>query len=494
MRKLRQAHRVNNFLASMRLLVVMSALALLGIPTAITAGGVRAGKEFQALIQERAELIAEAKVVFDEARERDDHSLTEEETERDDAIQARLDTLNTDIALLERQRNRERDLTAGAPAAEDANTRSPIHTRPNTPSGGPFASLGDQLQTIYAAQVLGNVEAKEKLLSVAAFNDSVMPADFRADALGAGIAIDSDGGFLVQTDISSEIMRKMHDVGDLLGRVKRIPLEAIANGIKLPMIDESSRADGSRLGGIRGYWVEEGEAPTATKPTFAQLELKLHKVAAIGYASEELLAHASAMTAILVDGFAEELRFKVEDAIFEGDGAGKPQGFTAANAVIPIAKEGGQDAATVRHDNLKKMWARAYGRSRANMIWMINQDVEPALDDLAKIIGTAGVEPSYVTYGIDGVQRIKGRPVVVSEYCSTLGTVDDIVLVDPTQYVLIDRGGVQSAQSLHVRFTTDEMAFRATYRVDGGSLWKEAVTPFKGTNTQSPFITLATRA
>ena len=68
------------------------------------------------------------------------------------------------------------------------------------------------------------------------------------------------------------------------------------------------------------------------------------------------------------------------------------------------------------------------------------------------------------------------------------------MLVDFSQYAFIDRGGVQNAQSLHVRFTTDEMTFRATYRVDGGSLWKEALTPFKGTNTVSPFITLATRA
>jgi len=214
----------------------------------------------------------------------------------------------------------------------------------------------------------------------------------------------------------------------------------------------------------------------------------------LGYATEELLAHASTMTVIFVDGFAEELRFKVEDAIFEGDGAGKPQGFTNANAMISIAKETGQAATTVVHENLKKMWARLDGRSRANAVWMINQDVEPALDELAKIIGTGGVEPSYVTYTPEGVQRIKGRPVMTSEYCSTLGTVDDIVLADMSQYAFVDRGGIQGAQSMHVRFTTDEMAFRATYRVDGGVLWKDALTPFKGSNTTSPFITLATRA
>ena len=46
---------------------------------------------------------------------------------------------------------------------------------------------------------------------------------------------------------------------------------------------------------------------------------------------------------------------------------------------------------------------------------------------------------------------------------------------------------------MHVRFTTDEMAFRATYRCDGESFWKSALTPFKGTKTQSPYVQLASR-
>lgn len=447
--------------------------------------------KYQELLQERADLIAEARVAIDAAIDSGGPMTAEQET-RDAEIQSRLDVITASIDQESKQRERERQVAAQTGIAPDNDLPSPepgqARVRYNTENGGPYASMGHQLLDIRAA-AMGNADARVRLMGVEAYHEQ----RFVADALGAGVAIDSDGGFLVQTDFASEILSKMHDVGDLLGRVRRFPLEANANGIKLPMVDESSRVDGSRMGGIRGYWVEEGEAPTASKPTFATLNLELHKVAALGYASEELLAHVPAMTVFFVDGFAEELRFKVEDAIFEGDGAGKPQGFTNANCVISIAKENGQAANTVLHDNLKKMWARGWARSRSNMIWLINQDVEPALDDLAKIIGTAGIEPNWVTYSPAGVLQIKGRPVVQSEYCSTLGTVDDIVLVALDQYFFVDRGGVQQAQSMHVRFTTDEMTFRATYRVDGGMSWKEALTPFKGTNTQSPVVTLATR-
>ena len=46
---------------------------------------------------------------------------------------------------------------------------------------------------------------------------------------------------------------------------------------------------------------------------------------------------------------------------------------------------------------------------------------------------------------------------------------------------------------MHVAFLTDEQVFRITYRVDGKPMWSVPLTPFKGTNTKSPFVALATR-
>ena len=49
-----------------------------------------------------------------------------------------------------------------------------------------------------------------------------------------------------------------------------------------------------------------------------------------------------------------------------------------------------------------------------------------------------------------------------------------------SQYILIDKGGVQSASSIHVRFVNDETVFRFVYRVDGLPIWQSPLTPFKG--------------
>ena len=88
-----------------------------------------------------------------------------------------------------------------------------------------------------------------------------------------------------------------------------------------------------------------------------------------------------------------------------------------------------------------------------------------------------------------------GRPVIPIEQCQTLGDKGDIILADMSQYILADKGGVQSASSIHVRFVNDESVFRFVYRVAGQPIWHSALTPFTGAaNTLSPFVTLNARA
>jgi HK97 family phage major capsid protein len=279
--------------------------------------------------------------------------------------------------------------------------------------------------------------------------------------------------------------------GEILSRVDTRTISG--DSIAYNVIDETSRATGSRAGAVQGYWVDQGTAPTASQIKLARIELKLRKVAALGYMTDELVADASALGGELESAFVDELIFQTEDAIVEGTGAGQPLGYQNAPCLVTVAKETGQAAATIAVANLSKMWARLPARSKKSAVWLINVDTEPQLDLLTIPAGTGAVEPRFVTYAPDGTLNIKGRPVVRVEYCATLGTVGDIALVDLTRYRLIRKGGPETASSIHVRFTQGEQAFKATYRVDGQPVPRSAITPFKGTNTLSPFVVLATR-
>ena len=430
---------------------------------------------YRTLLQERADSKGRIDAIF-QRLDAEDRDPTAEEKAEIEKGQARLRAIGESLRLYEDQFAAERDLPAiasfrgdGTPAAEAGAETFPT----------PFRSFGEQLQAVYRAAV----------------NHEVDPRLYRTAAQGAGEAVDSDGGFLVQQDFGSAIERRMYALGDVLGRVRKISVSG--NGLELRAIDESSRATGSRWGAVQGYWVDEGTAPTGSRPKFTKIPLRLVKVAALGYATDELLEDAPAMSGIYTEAFAEELLWLVENAIIRGTGAGQPLGVVAHAATVSVSKETGQAASTVVFENITKMWARMWARSRQNAAWLINQDIEPQLMGMSLNVGTGGIPVYLPANGLSGQPfgTLMGRPVLPIEYCSTLGTVGDIILADLSQYLLIDKvGGVRQATSIHVAFTTDEMAFRATYRVDGQPIWRSALTPANGSNTLSPFVTLATRA
>jgi len=87
-----------------------------------------------------------------------------------------------------------------------------------------------------------------------------------------------------------------------------------------------------------------------------------------------------------------------------------------------------------------------------------------------------------------------GRPIIPCEQCSSVGTEGDIIFADLSQYYLATKGGLQQAESIHVQFLTAETTFRFIYRADGQPAREKPLTPYKGSNTLSPFVTLETRS
>ncbi|MDD6996082.1 MAG: phage major capsid protein [Candidatus Borkfalkiaceae bacterium] len=399
--------------------------------------------------------------------EAEDRFLSEDE-------QKDIDKYEEEIRAWDESIGRAEKLLAIEP--EDRSTEKPeVKPTPAKDNEKRFASFGEQLMAAYRAATPGG-KVDERLTTRA--------------ASGLNESTPSDGGFLVQQDFVTELLKRTYETGILASKVKKIPISTNANGMKINAIDEDSRANGSRWGGVQTYWEGEADEITASKPKFRQMELSLKKLTGLCYATDELLQDAAALEAVIRQAFAEEFGFKIDDAILSGSGEGEPLGILNSGAIVTVAKEASQtDIITV--ENLIKMWNRLWSRSRANAVWYINQELEPYLYTL-KI----GDKPVYIPAG--GLSEkpygtLFGRPVVPIEQCSAAGEVGDIILADIGQYLLIDKGGVKSASSIHVRFLYDENVFRFIYRVDGKPIWTKPLTPYKGSATVSPFVTLAKR-
>ena len=337
----------------------------------------------------------------------------------------------------------------------------------------------------------------EQLIAVKDFSISNgMKVDARLKApAGLSEGQPSEGGFLVQTDFATTLLEKVYADSSVVGRVTRLGVGPNSNAVKIPAISESSRADGSRFGGIRAYWGAEAGTKTASQPAFDQVALELKKLYGMCYVTDELLEDAPILESWIRMAFAKEFDFKLTDAIINGDGSGKPLGIESAPCTISVAIETSQAADTILFENIIKMWARLYAPCRPNAVWLISQDIEPQLFSMSLAVGTGGIPVYMPAGGISGAPygTLMGRQVLPIEQCDNVGDVGDIILADLSQYIMIDKGGIKAASSIHVYFTTDQTAFRFVYRCDGQPWWRSALTPYNGGNTQSPFINLAAR-
>ena len=419
------------------------------------------------LKQKRAALIKEARAITDkvEAEKRD---IADVEQARFDEIMLEAEARKKDIEREEMLIEEERSLGK----VEDPEVRK------IEPEGQKkFNSLGEQLAAVISASTPGTRKIDDRLIESRA-----------ATGLGEGVA--ADGGFLVQTDFSTELLRQAFDTGLLASRVTKVPISSNANGVKINGVDETSRATGSRWGGVQIYSAAEAETVDNKKPKFKQLELKLNKIMGLCYLTDELVQDSTALESIVTQAFTEEFGFKLDDYIINGSGAGEPLGIMNSDALITVTRNTAND---IIFADILGMWKQFNPRSKSKGVWLVNNVSEVELYGMT----LTDYIPVYMPPGgISGAQygTIFGRPVINIEQTSDdVGTTGDIILADFSQYLMIDKGGLNTASSLHIRFLYDEQVLRFIYRCDGMPIWNSALTTYGGNNTVSPFVTLSTK-
>lgn len=308
----------------------------------------------------------------------------------------------------------------------------------------------------------------------------VDPRLAKIKATGMSEGVPADGGYLVPQEVSNTIIERMLNTGEILSRVSMDPVSG--NSMLYNGIDETTHV-GSLYGGIIGYWLNEGGTKTASKPKFYQLDLKLKKIAALCYATDEQLEDTANLESWITRTVPNVLRFYAEDAIVEGDGVGKPLGIMNSPSLITVTRE---DASEINFSDVSGMWGRRWVGT-PDYVWLVNPSAAGQLPTLA-----VGTTPVYIPPGgasVTPYAMLFGKPVIETEYCQALGTSGDIVLASLSQYQAISKGSVKSDTSIHVAFTTDETAFRFVYRIDGAPAWHSSLTPLHG-STVSPFVAL----
>lgn len=345
-----------------------------------------------------------------------------------------------------------------------------------------FAHVGEFFSAVRDAEVRGQIDPR--LIKN-------IPGSYQSEGVG------EDGGFTIPPDWRADISSLVIGEDSLLSRCDQQTTSS--NALTVP-IDENAPWYSS---GVQAYWLDEAGLKTDTKAGLSLMSVRANKIAAVVYMTDELLDDSAAMGSFIQRKAPVAIQWRINDALINGNGVGKPLGILNAPALVSVAKETSQAAATLVAANITKMYSRMHEAWRRNAVWLYNQDIEPQLFGLTTIVkNVAGTEnvgggwPMYLPPGglsSSPYGTLLGRPMVATEACATIGTKGDIILANMQMYLALVKGGIKQDVSIHVEFLRDMTAFRFVLRV-GGQPWLSApVTRASGTNTLSPFVTLDAR-
>ncbi|MFM0506681.1 phage major capsid protein [Paraburkholderia sp. RL17-373-BIF-A] len=429
-------------------------------------------KQLRELQARKAKQVAAMRAITDKAAS-ENRDLTDDEVAAFDAERAGLErtaaAISREEALIEAERS------AGVMIPEGAHISVSENIENDARRG--FQSFGEFAMAVRAgSQRNGSID--QRLVIGAA-------------APGAGTyaneAAGTDGGFLIPPAFSTDIFTLSLEDDALLPMTDNI--EVGGNGMTFPK-DETTPWG---TDGVRAYWQAEASQANATKPKLGVSTLRLHKLMALTPVTDELLSDANALESYLPGLMARSIRWKTNEAILFGTGAGQPEGAFNGAAAVVQAKDAGQATKTVSLGNVSNMIARLTPGSFPKSTWLITPDALPSLFSLQ-----LGNYPIYlpISQGAQGSPygTLMGRPISVSQHAPAFSAQGDISLIDLSYYRTITKaGGVQTATSMHLYFDADATAFRAIFRVDGQPKIVNPIQQAKGANTLSPFIQLAAR-
>jgi len=246
--------------------------------------------------------------------------------------------------------------------------------------------------------------------------------------------------------------------------------------------------DTAYAGGAVAYWIEEAASITESEPSLRQVKLMAHKLAAYSIASAEVRADfGESLDGIIARAFAKAVGSREEYAFFRGDGVAKPKGILASAALISATRD---NASQIAFPDLAQMISDLTPDSYDKAAWFMPPT---SLDQIIQLIThplawMRGFREHWWT------PTLMGMPVYLVPCLPALNTAGDILLVDPSYYLIGDHvNGMQIAFSEHYKFQNDQLTWRVTKRVDGQPLVDSTVYGEDGSAEYSPFVALAAK-
>lgn len=279
------------------------------------------------------------------------------------------------------------------------------------------------------------------------FHAAATRNEYALKALSEGT--DADGGYLFPNEFLTELVRALAEFNVMRKYVRIIPM-------KRDKMDIATLVSGPKVS-----WTAENAAKSTTSAHFGTDQLVAKKLAAILYASDELIEDSDIfdVVSLIIQLFAEEIGSEEEKVIWTGNGTTQPEGIDAAGTVPSAGAAGGLG----NFDHLINLFYSLPSQYRANAAFFMNDNTAKLVSKLKDTAGQYLWQPSVREGEAD---TIKGKPVVISNWVPN----GKIYFGDMKRtYFLGDRKRmtIKVSQETETAFTHDQTAIRVVARIAG---------------------------
>ena len=322
-------------------------------------------------------------------------------------------------------------------------------------------------------------------------------------------------GFGLAYDQAKEVWDKARFVDGPFARIPWYPCRFKEFGV--PIYNESSRANGSRWGGLSGnVGLSEIKdmSTVATGPSLARAMFSMCRLTVFSPPiSRDLLADTNVIEPMLDYVAKSEIRYLVDAALIGGNSSllntgpntESPTGILSSPASVPIQRASG---GTIGKADIDKLWNSIAGPNKRGATWHCSDETFSTIDEIATTANWP--ESIYIAAGRYGNEYalLKTRPLIPCEACSLLGTSGDLVIADWGDYAMyyqkyepnesslsfnvvptaemgqgawgLPAGAVEARKSEHFLWLNDEVVFLFKARMDGKWRWNQQVKNVNG--------------
>lgn len=329
------------------------------------------------------------------------------------------------------------------------------------------------------------------LLHVARQDDAYLEKTYGSIRAKAALAESSGstGGYIVPPEFYHKLLTLIAEEAVIRPYAFIQPMASAT--LMFPYLDVTTvQAAGTSpfFGGVVMSWTEEAQTRVETEPQFRQMELKAHELSGYAVSSNILLQDAAfGLERFLMTLFSKAIAWYEDFAFLQGDGVGKPLGMLKAKAAVTVNRAAAGD---FKYADAAKMMSRLLPSSHKSAIWVVHPFVLEKLTQLSDAAGRLVWVPNIAGAQDKIPGTLFGLPVKTTEKVPGLGTKGDVMLLDPSLYVVGDRMQIEITASEHVNFLKNQMTWRVVERVDGQPWLDNAITLQDAVSKVSPFVVL----